>query len=89
MQLHSGHTALSVKSIQPFSFNVSHFTQEELTAKRHEHELEQSPYTVFCLDARMSGLGSASCGPDLKEIYQVNEKLIEFNGVLIPDINRN
>ena len=87
VQLHSGHTALSVKSIQPFSFNVSHFTQEELTAKRHEHELEQSPYTVFCLDARMSGLGSASCGPDLKEIYQVNEKLIEFEGVLIPDIN--
>ncbi len=57
-----------------FSFNASHFTQEELGLKKHNFELVESDYTVLCLDAKMSGIGSGSCGPQLKEKYQVCDK---------------
>ncbi|MBO5372290.1 MAG: beta-galactosidase [Lachnospiraceae bacterium] len=57
-----------------FSFNASYYTQEELTAKKHNFELEKSPYTVLCLDGYMSGCGSNSCGPKLMEKYQVKDE---------------
>lgn len=57
-----------------FSFNASRFTQEELTEKKHNYELEESGFTVLCLDAKMSGIGSGSCGPQLMPKYQLNDK---------------
>ncbi len=53
------------------SFNASEYTQEELSSKRHNYELERSGYTVLCIDAYMAGVGSNSCGPQLKECYRV------------------
>ena len=58
-----------------FSFNASHYTQEELTKKKHNFELEKSPYTVLCIDERQSGIGSASCGPMLQEKYRLGKRL--------------
>ena len=58
---------------QPFSFNASPYTQEELTSKQHNYELEKSGYTVVCLDYKMSGMGSGSCGPALLEQYRLDE----------------
>lgn len=56
-----------------FSFNVSSFTQEELTQKRHNYELCPSGCTVLCLDYRQSGVGSNSCGPQLMQQYRLDE----------------
>lgn len=56
-----------------FSFNASHYTQEELEGRRHNYELQESAWTVLCLDARHSGVGSGSCGPQLAERFRVNE----------------
>lgn len=67
---------------QEFSFNASYHTQEELTAKKHLFELEESPYTVLCLDGYMSGCGSNSCGPKLMKQYQVDDKKLEMTFVL-------
>ena len=53
------------------SFNASHFTEEELWTKRHNFELEESGCTVFCLDYKMAGVGSNSCGPALAEKYRI------------------
>ncbi len=61
-----------------FSFCVSRYTQEELTRKRHNYELEESPYTVLCLDGAISGCGSNSCGPCLAREYQVNGKHLQM-----------
>ena len=58
-----------------FSFNASHYTQEELTEKRHNFELEESDYTVLCIDERQSGIGSNSCGPMLRPEYRLGDKL--------------
>ncbi len=62
-----------------FSFNVSEYTQEELIRAPHNYELEKSGMTVLCLDAQMSGIGSGSCGPQLKEKYQVNAENITLD----------
>ncbi|MBR5896644.1 MAG: glycoside hydrolase family 2, partial [Lachnospiraceae bacterium] len=66
-----GTTKVTFKHDEGLSFNASEYTQEELSTKRHNYELEKSGYTVFCVDAYMAGVGSNSCGPQLKERYRV------------------
>ena len=58
-----------------FSFSASHFTQEELTQKKHNFELAPVKETVFCLDFAQSGVGSNSCGPELLPQYHVPREL--------------
>ena len=60
-------------------------SQEELTEKAHNYELEESPYTVLCVDYRQSGIGSNSCGPMLAEEYQLNEEEFEFRVRFVPE----
>lgn len=59
-------------------FNASHFTQEELSEKMHNFELNPYPGTVLCLDYRQSGIGSNSCGPALLEKYRLDEEKFEW-----------
>ena len=54
-----------------FSFNASYYTQEELTEKKHNYELEESGKTIYCIDYAQSGLGSNSCGPEPREDTKV------------------
>ncbi len=61
-----------------FSFQISEYTQEELTAKAHNYQLEKSPYTVLCLDYAQSGVGSGSCGPELLEKYRLDAEHFVF-----------
>ena len=68
---------------EEFSFNVSRFTQEELTRKAHNFELEPCGDTVFCLDYRQNGIGSNSCGPELNPRYAMPEEFT-FNFSLQP-----
>ncbi len=75
--------ALAVKTQdQPFSFNASCYSQEQLTAAAHNFELVPEEHTVLCVDAHMSGLGSGSCGPQLAPEYQVNMEQFSFEWVL-------
>jgi len=68
-----GATAITAASPETVTVNASLFTQEELAEKMHNYELETSGYTVWCVDMKHSGIGSNSCGPALKEKYQVND----------------
>ncbi len=61
-------------SCEPFSFNASHFTPEQLTKTRHHYELKRNPETTVILDMRMDGIGSNSCGPELAEKYRFADK---------------
>jgi beta-galactosidase len=71
------------------SFNASRFTQEELGNKAHEHELAGCGSTVLCIDHRMSGMGSASCGPEIQKEYQIDEDSYSFAFMIIPEnLNR-
>ena len=65
-------------SPKAFSFNASVYTQEELTTKKHNFELEECGSTVLCLDYAQNGIGSNSCGPVLKQEYKLNEENFVF-----------
>lgn len=56
---------------EDFSFNASEYTQEELTAKRHNFELEKCGSSIICIDGKMAGVGSNACGPRLAEKYRI------------------
>lgn len=56
-----------------FSFNISHYSQEQLESTAHNFELEKEHKTFLCIDGRMSGIGSGSCGPHLIDQYRVQE----------------
>lgn len=66
-------------SSRPFSFNVSYYSQEELTRKAHNFELEKSGSTIVCLDYAQNGIGSNSCGPELRKEYQFTEETFTFD----------
>lgn len=53
------------------SFNASEYTQEELYSKRHNWELQKCPSNVICIDSKMAGVGSNSCGPVLAPKYRL------------------
>ena len=61
-----------------FSFNASIYTQEELTMKSHNYELEPCGSTVLNLDYRQNGIGSNSCGPRPQKKYRLDEETFTF-----------
>ncbi len=69
---------------QTFSFNVSRYTQEELTTKKHNFELTPCDSTVLCLDYRQNGIGSNSCGPRPQPPYLFTEETFTFAIELTP-----
>ena len=69
---------------EPFGFNASSYTQEELTSKMHNFELEKSGSTVLCIDYAQSGIGSNSCGPELIEKYRLNAQRFHTTFLLKP-----
>lgn len=71
----SNEAAIRIDCIEKeLSVNASHFSQEQLTDKKHNWELIPEDRTVLCIDYRMSGIGSASCGPDINEDFCLHEK---------------
>lgn len=79
-------TSLTAVSGQTFSFNASVYTEEELTNKAHNYELEECGSTVLCLDYRQNGIGSNSCGPQLIEKYRLDETEFHFELRLKPEV---
>ncbi len=75
---------LVAQSKQGFSYSVLHYTQEELTNKRHDFELEQTPDCVLCLDYKQNGIGSGSCGPVLMEKYSFTETSFTYHITISP-----
>ena len=65
-------------SRQGFSCNVSEYTSQELTEKAHGFELSKDEYTNVRIDYKVSGIGSASCGPELMDKYRMNDGHVHF-----------
>ena len=65
-----------------FDFNVSEYTSEALDQAMHTNELKKNGLTNIRVDYKVSGLGSASCGPDLMDEYQLSEKEIYFSFIM-------
>ena len=84
VELTNGQCGIAAVSKNPFSFNASVYTQEELERVSHNYELKESDSTVFCMDYAMNGIGSNSCGPDVLDKYRFAEEAFQFQFELIP-----
>ncbi len=71
------------KKNMPFTFNLSHYSQEELEKKTHNYQLVESGATILCLDYMQSGCGSAICGPPLASKWQLNKEDFVFEVQII------
>jgi hypothetical protein len=73
---HYGSTSLSFKkglmvtADKAFSFSVLPYATRQIKSAAHDFELPKSNGVYVNLDAAMSGIGTASCGPELKEEYR-------------------
>lgn len=71
MTVSDGRINLRFTAENDFSFNASEYTEEELAAKRHNFELQKCESNVICIDSKMAGVGSNSCGPALADKYRL------------------
>ncbi|MBR6573186.1 MAG: glycoside hydrolase family 2 [Clostridia bacterium] len=71
-------------SSNSFEFNVSNYSTEAIYNAKHSDELVSDWKIHLRIDYKVSGIGSASCGPALAESYQLNEKDIEFSFRISP-----
>jgi len=62
----------ATESGQPFCFNASRYTQEEIESCKHNFDLAPAGYITLCVDAYQSGVGSGSCGPQLNAKYRLD-----------------
>ena len=69
---------LEVIGYPTFEFNVSHFTANDLFNGKHTIDLHPRLEVILSIDAVMRGLGTASCGPDTLEQYQIRSGEYKF-----------
>lgn len=56
-----------------FSFSATPYSVKELTKTTHNYMLPESKNVFVCIDGRMRGIGSESCGPRLENEYRITE----------------
>ncbi len=60
---------IEIYAKKPMSFSAIPYSQEMLKDVNHDFELVKDGKTYVCIDAELSGVGSASCGPALDKKY--------------------
>ena len=61
---------LTVTADKPFSFSVLPYSTAQIKSATHDFELPKSDGVYVNLDLAMSGVGTASCGPELRKEYR-------------------
>ncbi|MBQ8392245.1 MAG: glycoside hydrolase family 2 [Clostridia bacterium] len=61
-----------------FELNVSEYSIDQLWRAKHTDEIGESYATHVRVDYKVSGIGSASCGPDIMPEFRLSEKNIKF-----------
>ncbi len=92
-QEHGNHTDVKKLSIGNMTFtcekgmdiNVSEYDTHTLFNANHWDELKKSDFTHLRIDYKCSGVGSASCGPELSKKHRVDDKKIRFKFTLSPN----
>ena len=72
------------ESDSAFCSNVSAFSTAAIDKAEHTDELRSDGMTHLRIDYKVSGIGSASCGPELMEKYRVSERNITFGFTMSP-----
>ncbi len=68
---YAGHGLLFGAVEKPFSFDISHYSTEQLINAHYNHKLKEEDFTFIHIDAKQSGCGSNACGPVLDDEFQV------------------
>jgi beta-galactosidase len=68
--------SLSVRGAKPFNMSLSRYSQENMMAALHTHELADltsgdAGYYLLNIDIAQRGVGTATCGPDTRENYRI------------------
>ena len=71
------------------SSSATHYKPEDIyvnreNRKKHSYEVEFCDQTVVSLNAKMRGLGNASCGSDVMEQYELKSDYTSFDFMLFP-----
>ena len=74
-----------IECLNDFEFNVSKYSTEILHNATHTDELYSDDSIHLRIDYKSSGVGSASCGPDLLEKYRFNDKKFNFSFSIKPN----
>ncbi len=75
--------AYSFVSGKGFECNVSKYTSQEMTEKKHDYELEEDLYTNVRIDYKVSGIGSGSCGPQILDKYRLKDRSIHMEFAIV------
>ncbi len=75
---------LAIGASGPFAMTALHFSETDLEQAKHTVELHRRPEVYLTLDARMRGVGNASCGPEILPRYEVRPETTAFAFVLRP-----
>ena len=73
------------ESDNDFEINVSNYSTKILSEATHTDELFNDGFIHLRIDYKSSGVGSASCGPDLLEKYRLSEKEFSFSFSIKPN----
>lgn len=90
-QEHGNHTDCRLLEIEnslkftadKMDISVLHHEIAAIDSAEHTDELKRSDGTQVRVDYKVSGIGTGSCGPQLEEKYQLNEKDISFNFTIL------
>ncbi|MEM9985691.1 MAG: beta-galactosidase small subunit, partial [Bacteroidota bacterium] len=74
--------AIKIVSSSPFVFSALHHDASDLDKAIRPEYLARRDEVILCLDARILGLGNASCGPEPLQRYLVPVQPYEFDFTL-------
>ncbi len=80
----TGSGLLAIGASGAFAMTALHFSEADLEQAKHTVELHRRPEIYLTLDARMRGVGNASCGPEILPQYEVRPETTAFAFVLKP-----
>ncbi|MDE5594665.1 MAG: beta-galactosidase, partial [Muribaculaceae bacterium] len=69
---------LSVTSNRPFQFSATPYSDSNIQAAKHINDLVDDGMVTVHLDAEQTGVGTATCGPDILPKYRIAIVPTEF-----------
>lgn len=82
MVLTSTDASVRIEGACKLAMGAVPYSDMELAAARHPHELPESDCVYLHIDYAHRGLGNSSCGPDVLSSYRVEAKPIRFGFLL-------
>lgn len=70
--------ALTVHAGKPFQFSAVPYSDANIDAAKHINELSKDGLVTVHLDAEQTGVGTATCGPDVLPKYRIPVEPLDF-----------